>query len=170
MDHYVALARQAVESFILEGVRLREPDPLPQGMERKAGAFVSIYADGNKLRGCIGTMLPTQPNVAAEIIANAISAATRDPRFPPVEPHELPSFSYKVDILSPLKPIASWEELDPRVYGVVVVRGHQAGLLLPGLEGVDDPHQQVAIAARKAGIERIDQLTVILRFTTERHT
>lgn len=170
MDPYVALAREAVERYVSESIELPQPYPLPEGMERQAGAFVSIYAEGNRLRGCIGTMLPTQPNLASEIILNAIKAATRDPRFPPVGPHELPSLTYKVDILSPLEPVASWEDLDPRTYGVVVVRSSQAGLLLPGLDGVDDPYQQVAIAARKGGIEAIDDLTVIFRFTTERHT
>jgi AmmeMemoRadiSam system protein A len=170
MDPYVALAKHAVERYVLEGIRLKEPYPLPHGMERQAGAFVSIYAEGSKLRGCIGTMQPTQPNLASEIILNAIGAATRDPRFPPVSVRELPGFSYKVDILSPLEPISGWEDLDPRTYGVVVVRGSQAGLLLPGLEGIDDPYLQVAIAAKKAGIERLDRLTVIFRFTTERHT
>ncbi len=169
MDPYVILARQAVEGFVLRGERLKPPEPLPPGMERRAGAFVSIHS-GNRLRGCIGTIFPTQVNLASEVIVNAIGAATRDPRFPPAAPEELPHFVYKVDVLSPLEPVENWEELDPQIYGVVVVRGHLAGLLLPGLEGIDDPLQQIAIAAKKAGISKIDELTYIYRFTTERHT
>jgi len=72
----------------------------------KAGVFVSIHKFGG-LRGCIGTFEPATENVAEEIIANAISSATRDPRFPAVAPNELKDLSYSVDVLTKPEPIES---------------------------------------------------------------
>ena len=83
---------------------------------------------------------------------NAISAATRDPRFRPVRPEELQDLEISVDVLSPAEPISSVAELDPRTYGVIVQSGRRRGLLLPDLEGVDMPEQQVEIALHKAYI------------------
>ena len=108
--------------------------------------------DGD-LRGCIGTIEPARETLGEEIIANAINAATRDPRFSPVTPDELANLRYSVDVLSAPEP-ASIEDLDPAVYGVIVEdeAGIQRGLLLPALEGIDTAERQVEIASRKAGI------------------
>lgn len=118
---------------------------------RQAGTFVSLYK-GGELRGCIGTIAPTTSSVIDEIIQNAVSAAAEDPRFPPVRVDELPGLEYSVDILGPAEPIDAIEQLDTQRYGVIVSRGARRGLLLPALDGVDTPEQQVAIALRKAGI------------------
>jgi MEMO1 family protein len=146
------LARQSVETYTLTGDK---PEVLPNNpiLETRAACFVSIKTLDGELRGCIGTVEPTKDTLAEELVANAISAASRDPRFSPVEPSELENLRYSVDILSPAEP-ASMEELDPKVYGVVVedVSGFSRGLLLPDIEGVSTAEQQVEIAARKAGI------------------
>ena len=61
------------------------PTNLPKELlEEKRGVFVSIHKFG-QLRGCIGTFLPTRENIAKEIIENAISSSTLDPRFPPIK-------------------------------------------------------------------------------------
>lgn len=120
-------------------------------MKNKAGTFVSIKKNG-ELRGCIGTILPTKENIALEIISNAISSGTRDPRFNAVREDELDSLSYSVDVLLEPEPIDSIEDLDVKKYGVIVRAGFRTGLLLPNLEGVDTPEEQVSIALRKAGI------------------
>jgi AMMECR1 domain-containing protein len=88
-----------------------------------------------------------------ELIANALNAATRDPRFPPITQKELSGLRYSVDVLSPPEP-AAFEELDPAVYGVIVEdrTGLRRGLLLPDLKGIETAEHQVEIAARKAGI------------------
>ncbi|GAG88739.1 unnamed protein product [marine sediment metagenome] len=86
---YVRLARETVENYIKHGKIITPPLGLPEEMtNQKAGAFVSIKKFGN-LRGCIGTFMPTQENIAQEIIKNAISAAVDDPRFSPVTVSEL---------------------------------------------------------------------------------
>lgn len=142
------------------------PAELPPELRRRAGVFVSIKKDG-VLRGCIGTYLPTRENLAAEIIANAIKAATEDPRFPPVRPEELPRLKVSVDVLSPPEPCTE-ADLDPKRYGVIVEKGWRLGLLLPDLEGVDTAEEQLRIAKMKAGIPP-DESCKIYRFTVERH-
>lgn len=165
-DIYVELARRAVEEYVRHGRRITPPEELAEGLRRRAGAFVSIKKRG-ELRGCIGTFLPTQENLAEEIITNAISSATRDYRFPPVAPEELGELEYSVDILTPPEP-AIIEELDPKRYGVLVESGGRRGLLLPDLEGVETVEEQVEIAKRKAGIAP-DEPVQIYRFEVERH-
>lgn len=121
-----------------------------------------------ELRGCIGTYLPAQPDIAQEIIHNAIEAATQDPRFPPITPDELSSLTYSVDILS--KPqLTTKNGLDPKRYGVIVqARDGRRGLLLPDLEGVEAVEQQISICRQKAGITENESVT-LYRFTVERH-
>jgi len=165
-DIYIELARRAVEEYVRHGRRIAPPEELPAGLRRRAGAFVSLKKRG-ELRGCIGTFLPTQENLAEEIITNAISSATRDYRFPPVAPEELEELEYSVDILSPPEP-TEVEGLDPRRFGVLVESGPRRGLLLPDLEGVDTVEEQVEIAKRKAGIAPGEPVK-LYRFTVERH-
>ncbi|MDR1784953.1 MAG: AmmeMemoRadiSam system protein A [Spirochaetaceae bacterium] len=167
---YVRLARNTVELFAREG-RLFRPDfPLPPEMtDREAGVFVSIKKHGN-LRGCIGTIGPTQGSVAAEISCNAISASTRDPRFEPIGPEELPHLTYSVDVLEPPEPVTGADRLDPKKYGVIVTLGRRRGLLLPDLEGVDTVEDQIGIAMGKAGIPPGDRDRVSLeRFLVTRY-
>jgi AmmeMemoRadiSam system protein A len=167
----VQLARRTIETYVREGRVISPPDELSPEMEPRAGTFVSLHERRGMLRGCIGTILPTQPNVAQEIIHNAISAATRDPRFPPVTPGELDGLDVKVDVLTTPEPISGPEELDPRRYGVIVEAAHdwRRGLLLPDLEGVDTVEQQVSIARRKAGIGP-DESIKLSRFEVIRYT
>ena len=165
-DPYVHLARATLEDYLAKGEVIAPPADLPPEMTRRGGTFVSLKKRG-KLRGCIGTFLPTEETVAHEIVANAIKAATKDPRFPPVEADELEEIDVSVDVLSPPEP-CSEEELDPRLYGVIVESVWRRGLLLPDLEGVDTVSEQVRIARMKAGIGPREPVR-LLRFTVERH-
>ncbi len=144
------------------------PSSLPATLHRPAACFVSIKTNGVDLRGCIGTIEPAHKTLAAEIIANAANAATRDPRFPPVAVAELPYLRYSVDVLSEPEP-AQLDELDPKIYGVIVEdeSGLRRGLLLPDLEGISTVDQQIAVAARKAGIPHTAPLR-LFRFRVER--
>jgi len=146
----VKLAREAVESYVRNGVIL-EPGELTPEMRERAGVFVSLHRHG-ELRGCIGTFEPAEDNVAEEIIANAISSATRDPRFPPLTVSELDDLEYSVDILTEPEPVMDVSQLDHREYGVIVESGLRRGLLLPDLPGVDSVEEQIAICRLKAGI------------------
>ena len=115
-----------------------------------AGAFVSLHVNG-QLRGCIGTTGPTTESIAREIVQNAVSACSRDPRFPPVTVSELDSLEYSVDVLGQPEPVVSPLQLDVKKCVVIVSCGGRRGLLLPDLEGVDTVEQQMHIARRKGG-------------------
>lgn len=152
MHPLVKLAKDAIELYLRQGKVLepREEDRTPD-MTGQAGVFVCLKVRG-MLRGCIGTFEPTESDVAHEVVRNAISAATCDPRFPAVDDGELDTIEYTVDVLTPPERIPDSRELDPRRYGVIVRSGNRRGLLLPDLEGVDTVEYQVSIAMQKAGI------------------
>jgi len=167
MHPLVRLAKDTIESYVREGKTPKPPSELTPEMKESAGVFVSLKV-GGLLRGCIGTYEPTKPNVAEEVISNAISSATRDPRFPPVTPAELPALEYSVDVLTKPEPVASPAELDPKRYGVIVESGWRKGLLLPDLEGVDSVEHQIDICRSKAGILP-DEPVVLYRFEAKRY-
>ena len=167
-DPYVSLARQSLETYIRTGRKISVPEGLPEEMlDTQAGAFVSIHKFG-KLRGCIGTIEGVRDSVAEEIINNAISASTEDPRFSPITEDELKWLEINVDVLGEAEYIYSMDQLDVKRYGVIVSKGYRRGLLLPDLDGVDTPEQQVAIAKQKAGI-RPDEEVKLQRFEVIRH-
>jgi len=167
-DAYVALARKTIEEYTLLGRKPKMPERLPKELyEKRAGVFVSIKEHG-KLRGCIGTIQATCASVAEEIVENAVSASSRDPRFSPIEPEELEWLSVSVDVLGEPEKINSPEELDVKKYGVIVTKGYKRGLLLPNLEGVDTVEEQIAIAKSKAGIRKNEEAE-LERFEVERH-
>lgn len=167
-DPYVKLARLSLEYYIKYGEAIKRPENLiPELIQNQAGVFVSLKKEG-KLRGCIGTILPTKDCIADEIIQNAISAGTQDYRFDPIVEEDLPWIIYDVDVLSESEPIASMEELDVKRYGVIVTSKGKRGLLLPNLEGVDTVEQQVNIALQKANISPKEKYSME-RFEVVRH-
>lgn len=167
-DAYVKLARASVEAWVEGRGRISVPEDLPKEMtDRRAGVFVSLHKHG-QLRGCIGTISATRRNVAEEIADNAVSACSRDPRFMPVTADELSCLEINVDVLGEPEPIASPDELDVKRYGVIVTSGRKRGLLLPDLEGVDTPEEQISIARRKGGISEKEPYS-LERFEVVRH-
>lgn len=168
-DPWVKLARRSLETYVKTGQRLTSlPEDLPAEMTtQQAGAFVSLHKNG-QLRGCIGTIAPTCDNLAWEIVQNAVSACSRDPRFSPVRPDELDELEYSVDVLGAPEPVDSPAALDPKTYGVIVSCGGRRGLLLPDLDGVDSVEAQLSIALQKGGI-RENEPYKIERFKVVRH-
>lgn len=166
MSPLAKLAKMAVETYVRDGEILK-PEELTAEMKERAGVFVSIHKLGN-LRGCIGTFEPDTDNVAEETIANAISSATRDPRFSPISPGELKSLDYNVDVLTTPEPVEGKDQLNPKEYGVIVESGLRRGLLLPDLEGVDSVDYQISICRQKAGILP-DEPVKLYRFRVKRH-
>jgi AmmeMemoRadiSam system protein A len=164
----VQLAKNTVEALV-KG----EPPPsvadvdLPSGLPRRAGVFVTLRK-GGQLRGCIGTITPTYPSLAQEVMANARQAAFSDPRFSPVASTELLDLGYSVDVLGEPEPIGGMEDLDPKRFGVIVEASNRRGLLLPNLADVNSAETQVAIARRKAGI-RPEEKVKLYRFEVERY-
>ena len=150
----VKLAKESLLYFMEHHAHLSVSDEkIPPELRVRAGVFVSLKKNG-QLRGCIGTILPTQADAAHEIVRNAVSAATEDPRFPRVGPEELELLQISVDVLGAPVKIETMADLDPKRYGVIVRQGSRSGVLLPDLEGVDTAEEQVAIACNKAGIHK----------------
>ena len=167
-DAYVKLAYASVEAYVSRRETIAVPEGLPEDLTgRRAGAFVSIHEHG-ALRGCIGTIAPVRSSLAEEIIANAVSACARDPRFPAIKPDELPWLEISVDVLGEPEDISSEDELDVKRYGVIVTSGRKRGLLLPDLDGVDTVDQQIDIARQKAGIHKFEKYS-LQRFEVIRH-
>lgn len=166
MTELPKLARQTLDAYLDGGKRLH-PDVTDPLLAEPAACFVTLHNRYGDLRGCIGTLAPTTARLADEIVSNAISAATRDPRFPPVRKEELADLAISVDVLSEPE-VATKADLDPKRYGVIVKKGLQRGVLLPDLDGVDSVDQQLAIACRKAGINPTGSYD-IERFTVTRH-
>lgn len=179
------LAKRAVEKYIKEKKMIFVPPDFPKKfLKRKSGIFVTIEKN-NQLRGCIGTYLPTKENIAQEIIYNAVTAATEDYRFGPIQQEELPQLSYTVYILSELELVKDINELNPKKFGIiiktipitppdtdVVFNGHsplKTGLLLPGLEGIDTIEKQIFFACHKGGINFRTEKIIIYKFTVEKY-
>jgi AmmeMemoRadiSam system protein A len=168
-DDLPSLARRAVETFVLKH-KVFEPGRYDDSslLSQMSACFVCIKTDGRELRGCVGTIEPEHDSLAEEVVSNAIKAATRDPRFRPVSADELSLLRYSVDVLGGLEP-ATLEDLDPAVFGVVVVDGLGArrGLLLPNIDGISTASRQVGVVARKAGIAPHETFK-LFRFRTRR--
>ena len=165
---HVTIALAAIHAYITKGLVINIPEDVSKDLlSTSAGAFVCLKMNGD-LRGCIGTIMPARECLAEEIITNAISAAVNDPRFLPVEPHELSELECSVDVLCPAEEISCTTELDPKRYGVIVECGMKRGLLLPDLEGVDTAEDQIDIARRKAFIKPTDPFK-LYRFEVKRY-
>ncbi len=153
MHPLVKLAKEVIEFHVKEGKRYEEvshPD-MKEYTSKKNACFVTLKHKG-KLRGCIGTIVPTRENLVLEVIDNAIKAVTLDPRFLPVSVEELDELTYSVDVLEPLEFVYSKEELDPKRYGVLLEGRGKKGLLLPDIEGIDTVDKQLEIARLKADL------------------
>ena len=163
---FVKLAVEAIENYIKQGEVTAPPEALPPELKVRRGVFVSIKKTG-RLRGCIGTIRPAGETLAEEIINNAISAATKDPRFEPVTEEELRDLIISVDVLSEPQPVIDVGDLNPKQYGVIVSKGYQQGVLLPDI-GVETVEEQLRICRQKADIKD-DEKTDIYKFEAVRY-
>jgi AmmeMemoRadiSam system protein A len=152
------LAILAVEDAVLgesparaEAVR-QALDGLPAGLSTPAGAFVTLKADG-KLRGCIGTIEPRDPLYQA-VLGNGDKAARHDPRFRPVQADELPGLEVEVSVLTPPRPIATWEEFQVGEHGIILGKDGRRAVFLPevALEQGWTREETLSHLARKAGL------------------
>ncbi|MFO7941721.1 MAG: AmmeMemoRadiSam system protein A [Bacillota bacterium] len=160
-------ARESIRHYLREGKSVAVPGLLSDTLASAGACFVTLHLD-HQLRGCIGTVEPVEENLASEIIRNSIAAATRDPRFPPVDFRELGDMEISVDVLSDPEP-ADVEDLDPKRYGVIVSVGGRRGLLLPDIAGIDDVKRQLEVACQKAGIAPDSDNYEISRFEVDRY-
>lgn len=121
-------ARRAIKNNLGLASEADPPEPTPALRENR-GAFVTLHR-GEALRGCIGAITTEKPLV--ETIAEmAVSASSRDPRFPPVTSDELGSLEIEVSVLSNFREIQGPEEVEVGRHGLLVAMGNHSGLLLP---------------------------------------
>lgn len=166
----VTVASEAIRVFVEEQ---RELDPFAErGTELlratpSSGVFVCLKR-GGELRGCIGTTEPTKPTLLEEVISNAIAAATRDPRFPPVQAFELAELLISVDVLSSPEPVTDFTLLDHRRYGVMARAGGKHGVLLPDIEGIQSVEEQLTLVRQKAGLAE-EEVAEFFRFEVTRY-
>jgi uncharacterized protein (TIGR00296 family) len=154
----VKLARKAIEAFLKDGSK-KAPDDAPEPFKEKLGVFVTLKMHpSNELRGCIGFPTPFT-SLAEGIVGAAISAATEDPRFPPVKKEELDKLVIDVSVLTKpeeikAKPTDRKKEVKVGRDGLVIEMGHSSGLLLPQvpIEQKWDEEEFLAHTCWKAGL------------------
>jgi AmmeMemoRadiSam system protein A len=145
------IARDAVASAL--GGCAYDPPPTSVALRAPAGAFVTLHT-GGQLRGCIGQIEAREP-VDAVVAQCAVSAALRDPRFPPLSSTELASTTeIEISVLTPMQKVESIEEIEIGRDGLLIRQGFASGLLLPQVatEWGWDRETFLAQACRKAGL------------------
>jgi AmmeMemoRadiSam system protein A len=168
----IAHARAAVLTRVAGGREARgvaeEPDA--PALASPGAAFVTLHVDG-ALRGCIGTS-ERRRSLWRVVGDMASAAATRDPRFPPIDVADLPALSVEISVLSPDVVIHRPEEIEIGRHGLDIRRGGARGLLLPqvAVEHGLDRETFLAATCRKAGLPADawhDQATEIRVFEAE---
>ncbi len=158
----VSLARKTVETYLKTGRRLKIPENVPPKLMEKCGVFVTINKLKNgkrELRGCIGYPYPTHPLIEA-VMDSAISSATRDPRFHPLNENELEKVIFEVSVLTPpeiikvKKPTEYPSKIKVGRDGLIVESGFYKGLLLPQvpIEWKWDEEEFLCQCCLKAGL------------------
>jgi MEMO1 family protein len=158
------VARHAIDRYLRHREVIEPPQPIPTELVRPSAVFVTLRHAGI-LRGCVGSVRPTHPTAAHEIVWYAIASAVRDPRFDPVALEEVADLSISVQLLDEPEVVDGLHALDPTSYGIIVRSGDRQGLLLPNIDGVRTPDEQVAAARDKAGIDPHAPIE-LLRFKT----
>lgn len=165
------IARQTIGNTIgKKSGNMPTENGVSEPFNMKAGAFVSIHKKGN-LRGCIGTFDTTHP-VENQIREMAAAAATRDPRFSPVEENEFDDIDIEISVLTPAKTISSIEEIVVGEHGIIISKGYRRGVLLPQVatEYGWDKKTFLEHTCRKAGLPNHawkDEETTIQIFRAE---
>lgn len=125
----LSIARQAIRDRVCGRSVSHHPPPTDPALRAPGAAFVTLTRDG-ALRGCIGYVYAIRP--LAEAVANcAASAATGDPRFPPVTGRELTDLQVEISVLSPLAPVSDLAQIQVGIHGLHISKDGYHGLLLP---------------------------------------
>jgi len=162
------LARKTVKEYVTTG-KIPEVDVKEGRLLANGATFVTLKKNGHILRGCIGNIIPVMP-LYKSVIRNAVSAATRDPRFPPVTVAELQDLEVEVTVLSPLEKIINIDDIEVGKHGLYIVKGNRSGLLLPQVatEFGWNRFQFLQAVSEKAGLPPDAwQEATLYRFTAE---
>ncbi len=168
MHPFIALARNSIQTYLESGHILTKPANLPDSLRESGAVFVSLHTANNELRGCRGTLTPTEPTLAEAIIKTAIASAVDDPRFQPMTLPEMEGLQIKVDVLSEMEPVTDISTLDEKKYGVLVQSGNRRAVLLPDIAAVKSVEQQLMLVRQKAGLS-LTEPADLFRFTVTRY-
>ena len=148
------LARTAIANQL--GMSWQENET-PQWLQQYGACFITLTRD-TKLRGCVGTLRPHRA-LAEDVKANAVAAAFRDPRFPPVAAGEFPVVALEISVLSAVEPMRFDDEADALrqlrrgIDGLVFEYGYHTSTFLPQVwEDFKEPTEFVAHLKYKAGL------------------
>jgi AmmeMemoRadiSam system protein A len=157
-ESLLRLARSAIEGHLRDGHPPPVPKDISAALAEKRGCFVTLHAEGGALRGCIGTIEPVA-SLADAVARNAVNAAFRDPRFPPLTSGEFDGIELEISVLTVPEPLAfvDGEELksrlEPGVHGVILEKGWHRSTFLPQVwEQLPDPERFLAQLCLKAGL------------------
>jgi hypothetical protein len=125
----IELARDAIAGSLNKSTVQTRNQTLSATLHTCCGAFVSLYVQG-KLRGCIGTFSEESP-LYKNIRNMAVSAATSDNRFDPIDPSELDEVHIEISVLSPRIRVHDVSEIIPGKHGIFMKKGRKRGTLLP---------------------------------------
>lgn len=139
-------------------------------LNRIAATFVTLRTKDGVLRGCIGQLSPSEPLISS-VIHMTIAAATKDARFPPVQPSEIDHLSLEISILSPPQKVNSVEDIVFGKHGVILSQGNHRGVFLPDVaENFQTKEDFLSeLCTQKAGLDEkcwISPDTTIEIFTT----
>ncbi|HOD75009.1 MAG TPA: AmmeMemoRadiSam system protein A, partial [Syntrophorhabdaceae bacterium] len=124
----LAIARKTLEEYVSSKTVPEIDVKDPRLLERR-GVFVTLTIHG-QLRGCIGYIKPVAP-LYRSVVDMTVAASSRDMRFRPVTKGELKDIEIEISVMSPLKLITSVDEIKVGIHGLYIVKGGNAGLLLP---------------------------------------
>jgi AmmeMemoRadiSam system protein A len=151
------LARAAIGRELGLGDPAANPSARQDWLEADGASFVTLTA-GGRLRGCIGSLLAWRA-LGEDVADNAVSAATRDPRFPPLGPAELADVGIEVSVLSAPAPVPASSRADalaqlrPGIDGVIVSDAGRRATFLPQVwQDLPDPELFMGHLLRKAGL------------------
>ena len=166
----LALARGAFDGYILRREAPPLPGTLPPLLRQRAGVFVSAMRHGAP-RCCMGTLYPTEPDAAHEILAAALAATGHDRRFPPIRPDERKGLTLIVSIVGRPRPLASdvLSTLDPAREGLAVKFAGRFGVVLS--HETDRVDRMLAWGRIRAGAHPGDSIELfridVVRFVEE---
>jgi hypothetical protein len=149
----IGIARQAIAAEL--GLANGERDS--PALRRLGATFVTLFHCG-ELRGCIGSLRATR-DVALDVRENALAAAFRDPRFPPLSCREFEATHVEVSLLSPPLNLrfdtedALRQRIRPGIDGVSIELDDRRATFLPQVwEALPDPRDFIAALKHKAGL------------------
>jgi len=153
----LTIARRAIASELGLAARAQPASPELAALAAPGATFVTLRQGGD-LRGCIGSVEAFRP-LGTDVHANALAAAFRDPRFPPLALGEYAATAIEVSLLARSEPLAFGTEADalaqlrPGVDGVILECGRHRSTFLPQVwEQLPDAGAFLDALKRKAGL------------------